>query len=687
MPATGVVLLMTERRKGEDPWDKTPSFPVRVRAPAPVGHDAPVTDRAFQVDLRGVVDLLSHHLYSGPRVYLRELLQNSTDAITARRRVDATCPAEVLIVPSDIAPDGMFHCVDTGTGLTAEEITTSLTTIGASHKRDELGFARQDYLGQFGIGMLSCFLISDEIELLTRTHGRSEWIQWWGRSSGDYRTLHLSKGSSTERELADLCSGCGVHRSPGPGTWIRFHPRRGSSEWTVDRTVTRLATEFGQMLDVDLRVARSAGPPRPVTGGSRLWGPGRLTHAERIDQAERLLRVKCFDTIPVSVPEAGLQGQIAILDAPAAPSGHQSHRVYVKNMLVGSEVAGVLPSWAFFARALVNADQLRLTASREEIYQDDLLERVRSDLADQLRRWLLRTAEAAPERFAQFLDRHETGARALAVHDDDLYRAMLPWLRFETTIGRCTVPEFRTAFDEIRYTATVDEFRQLLPIATAQQLGVVNAGHTHALELLERLPLLDPTAQVTPIRPGELAAQVGDVPDRDASALEGFLGAARRALSRLDVQVRLRRFEPSTVAALVLDDRESQHRRRSRQMAAQASDVWAGILTSLDDGGNGHVHLLLNDLNPTVRRVSRLTDPELLALAVESLYCQALLLGHHQLRPADTATLHRSFLELLDRAVGCESAPDTDGPVPNDKDPDDSGKDPTDPERPPTENT
>ena len=50
------------------------------------------TEHRFQVDLRGVVDLLSHHLYASPRVFVRELLQNGTDAITARRAVDPDSP-------------------------------------------------------------------------------------------------------------------------------------------------------------------------------------------------------------------------------------------------------------------------------------------------------------------------------------------------------------------------------------------------------------------------------------------------------------------------------------------------------------------------------------------------------------------------------------------------------------------
>ena len=52
---------------------------------------------AFQVDLRGLVDLLSHHLYSSPRVYMRELMQNAVDAITARQRRDPQAPAAIKI--------------------------------------------------------------------------------------------------------------------------------------------------------------------------------------------------------------------------------------------------------------------------------------------------------------------------------------------------------------------------------------------------------------------------------------------------------------------------------------------------------------------------------------------------------------------------------------------------------------
>jgi molecular chaperone HtpG len=123
--------------------------------------------RPFQVDLTGVIELLSRHIYSSPRVYLRELIQNGVDAIRAahKAQLDAeagTTPAlaERLDTPrltvTPATPGKPFTFSDNGVGLTADEAAELLATVGRSSKRDpELGFKRDDYLGQFGIGLLS----------------------------------------------------------------------------------------------------------------------------------------------------------------------------------------------------------------------------------------------------------------------------------------------------------------------------------------------------------------------------------------------------------------------------------------------------------------------------------------------------------------------------------------------------
>src|SRR6185369_13835217 len=120
--------------------------------------------RAFQVDLRAIVDLLSHHLYASPRVYVRELLQNAVDAIVATGAPEG---GEIRITTG---ADGL-RITDNGIGLTEAQVHELLATIGRSSKRDELGFARHEFLGQFGIGLLSCFLVADEIRVHTRRAG------------------------------------------------------------------------------------------------------------------------------------------------------------------------------------------------------------------------------------------------------------------------------------------------------------------------------------------------------------------------------------------------------------------------------------------------------------------------------------------------------------------------------------
>jgi molecular chaperone HtpG len=98
---------------------------------------------AFQVDLRGLVDLLSQHLYSSPRVYIRELLQNAVDATTARRLRDPAAASAIRI-----AVDGaQLSVADSGIGLTEADAHQFLATIGNSSKRDDLAGARREFLG------------------------------------------------------------------------------------------------------------------------------------------------------------------------------------------------------------------------------------------------------------------------------------------------------------------------------------------------------------------------------------------------------------------------------------------------------------------------------------------------------------------------------------------------------------
>ncbi|MEV6374130.1 HSP90 family protein [Micromonospora musae] len=590
-------------------------------------------DHTFQVDLRGVVDLLSHHLYGSPRVYLRELLQNAVDAITARRTSDPDAPALIRVEPPELTGDGTLRVHDTGIGLTEAQVHELLATIGRSSKRDELGFSRHDFLGQFGIGLLSCFLVAEEIRVFTR-HGDQPTVCWTGYSDGRYTVEPAPPGGGRSE----------------PGTTVTLVPRRDADQWFATLTVTDLARLFGSLLPVTVRVGDAVttvgAPPWPTTPGTPVDRPALIRYARET------LGFDPFDVLPLSVPEAGLTGAAFILPEPVNPAVRAGHRVYLKRMLLTEHADGLLPDWAFFAHCVVDASELRPTASREALYEDTLLNAAREALGDQVRGWLVRLAKHDPRRLADFLQIHHLGVKALALHDDEMLRLVDQWWPMDTNVGTLTLAEFRQRHGLIRYAASLDEFRQLAAVAAAQDLAVVNGGYTYDTELIERLPSVERSVLIERLEPSDLTTRFDNLDPKVELALRPFLTAAQRALERTGCEVVIRSYEPVSLPALYLVSRSAAFNDQLAASRDKADELWGGVLDALAASTPpDRPQLVLNHRNPLVRRVATLTDPDLVGLAVEALYGQALLLGHHPIRAADAALLNSSFLGLLGRAV------------------------------------
>lgn len=570
---------------------------------------------SFQVDLRGVVDLLSHHLYASPRVYVRELLQNAVDAITAAGVSDGLVRIE--------CDAGQVRVHDNGIGLTEAQVHELLATIGRSGKRDELGFGRHEFLGQFGIGLLSCFLVADEIRVVTRK-GDAPTVYWTGYSDGRY-------------EVKD---GPARHEQ---GTTVTLLPRRGEEAWLSEARVLELAQLYGSLLPVTVQVGQTM-----VTGRTLPW----LEGGERVRYCQETFGFTPYDVIELDVAEAGLRGLAFVLPTPASPAARAGHRVYVKRMLLAEGAEGLLPEWAFFARCVVDTSELRPTASREALYEDSLLDQTREALGAQLRGWLVGLAKHDPARVADFLRIHHVGVKALALHDDEMLQLVAQWWPMETNVGRLTLAEIRDRYQVIRYCATLDEFRQLSAVAAAQQLAIVNGGYTYDMELIERLPEMDSGYLVDRLDPSDLTTRFHLLDVTQETDMRGFVTTAQRTLDRMGCEVVMRGFDPVTLPALYLVDRDATFQRHLRETRDVADEAWAGVLAAFEESAaQARPQLVVNHRNSLVRRIASLPDETLMELAVEGLYGQALLLGHHPLRPADTALLNRSFLGLLDRAV------------------------------------
>lgn len=612
--------------------------------PRPASPDG--ADRAFQVDLRGLVDLLSHHLYSSPRVYLRELLQNAVDALTARRGLEPDAPDGAFGIRL-FADGSVVRVEDDGVGLSEADVHTFLATIGRSSKRaDGIAEQRGDFIGQFGIGLLSCFLVADEIHVLSRSARTPDApaVEWRGHGDGSYsvRTLPASA-------------------RPLPGTTVTLTPRSDTGEWTRPAQVHALGRHFGSLLrhpvifsDGTAGAAAVSVNPEPAPWARTFPTPGSRSRALAA-YGEEVFGFAPLDTIELDLPAVGLKGIACVLPE-AVPAGRRhGHRVHVKGMLLSEQADEILPEWAFFVRCVIDAESLRPTASRESLYEDDTLAAVRDALAERLRAWIARAAASDPELLGRFLQAHHLAVKSLAVHDDEILRLLLPWLPFETTDGHTTLDEFARTHRTVLVTSSVEEFRQVAAIASAAGLGVVNGGYTYDRELVHRLPEIRPEASVADLDPATLTAHLDPVDRETELAASAYLALARDALAVFDCDVALRTFHPASAPALLVDSREARHERTRSQLAReQEGGLWGDILGALRQEAP-RAQLILNQLNPLVRTAVAIDEPELARTSAEALYGQAALLSRRPLRPAESSLINRSFLDLLAHALRKDS--------------------------------
>ncbi len=626
--------------------------PAHVSPATPPDGDGTPSARAFQVDLRGVVDLLARHLYSGPRVYLRELLQNAVDAITARRGSDPQCPARIRL---RCLPDGTLEVRDTGIGLTLAEAERLLATIGASSKRDaDLGTAREEFLGQFGIGLLSAFMVADEIELVARSASGSAPVRWRGFADGSYTLEELPPdGDDTPGE------GDGDDEDPDAavGSRVRLRPRLDAEHWVARDTVLALAADFGALLPVDIAVEVPVGQGtawRRVTADELPWQqqyPSAVARSAALAAyCEATLGFTPLAHIDLSVPVAGVTGVAFVLPSAASPTSAGAHRVYVKRMLLGARVDGVLPEWAFFVRCVLDAGGLRPTASREQLYVDDVLLGTREALGRAVQDWLATTLAEPSGLRRRFLEAHHLAVRALALTDDAMLSTAATVLPFETTDGVATVEEVAESAGEVLWTPSLEEYRRVAPVARAQGLTVVNGGYVYDADLLGRLARRRPDWRVRTLSSDDVRQVLAPVDPGAELAWLDTLAACTAALAGHDTEVTVRSFEPDTLPAVLLHDREGDHQ-RDLARAAEVQDVWGHTLSALARPTAAARQLVLNAANPIVRRLLDAPPGPVRDAGVRSLFVSALLLAGEPLRARETDLMARALGALLDAGL------------------------------------
>lgn len=609
-------------------------------------------DYKFQINLGGIIDLLSNHIYSSPQIYVRELLQNGVDAIVARRYVEpghdgAAIRIRVLDTATETGQPALVF-EDNGIGLNEEEIHQFLATIGQTSKRggDDLSAQRTDYIGQFGIGLLSCFVVSDEIVVVTRSAKDPQGartIEWRGRADGTYSIKTL------DEEIE-------------PGTQVTLRCKAGSEEYFTRQAVGRMARHYGSLLPYPITLT-SAGEGEAVRINEEQppWQRSFAdTHDERkayLEYGREAFEMEFFDYIPLRSQVGDVQGVAFVLPFSPSLATKKTHKVYLKNMLVSENAEGLLPDWAFFVKCIVNANDLRPTASRESFYEDEALNLTRAALGRSLRAYLVELATEQPRRLQKLIALHFLSIKALAVDDEEFYQLFIDWLPFETNAGQMTLGEYKQQNRTLRYVPDLDQFRQIARIAASQSLVVINAGYVHDTDLLGKHFDVFPAIPVEVVDSTRLMHSFEFLTLDEQETAADFTRFADTVLSPFNCATEMRKFLPRELPALYNASSEVNFYRSVEQARDVVADtLWSNVLGNLtrDVPGDAFASLCFNYDNPLIYKLSRMKDETLLRLSIQMLYVQSLLLSHRPLNAKEMSLLNDGLLGLLEWGVEVE---------------------------------
>ena len=606
-----------------------------------------MNDYRFQVNLGGMIEILSDHLYSSPDVYVRELLQNGVDAITARTIWEKETKGEAVEVQGtivlEIEEGSRLVFSDNGQGLTEDEIHQFLAVIGESSKRNPKdGRIRTDYIGRFGIGLLSCFMVSDEIRMRTKScKGDSPVLEWQGKPDGTY----------TIKELPQTTLGDG---EPAFGTQVILEAKPGRENYFTEKVIRRLLTYYGMLLPFPVLV-RIRGKEEQINPIYLPWEGRKTNKSELMLFGQMMFEEQFLDCVPLRSEQGNVSGVAYIVKYPVLPSAKGSHRIYLKNMLLTEKGDNLIPDWAVFTKCIINATDLRPTASREGFYVDEVLEEAREAIEDALIDYIADMAEGNRELFDTFFHIHRLTLMSLALATPKLFELLVDYCEFETTRGTQSGYDLRSCGEPLVYAPTAAKYKQLSQLFFARDKLLINVSYVHSLELLVRLGQVY-DLEVHVVDDWSVDDLMQDLTPDDQDESFAFQKAANRILKSYDCRAELKYFSPHNQPTFYLMDEKILLKRQIAASRSQADSMFFQMLDAFasEIPSDTAAVLYFNYNNPLVKKLAAVESEADLKILVEILYVQALQIGGFVLHNNELGMLNRNILTLMERGLSDE---------------------------------
>jgi len=575
----------------------------------------------FKVNLGGIIDLLSDHIYTTPKIFIRELLQNAVDAIQAKRLYDEHFEGHIQVQLLQEATSQIV-VTDNGIGLTKEEIHRFLAVIGQSSKRDH--HFENDFIGRFGIGLLSGFVVSEQIIVKTKSQADDKGYVWIAQSDGTYSLEEAS-------ETLPL------------GTSVLLTAKSGMGYYFQEDTIQELLSYYGEALPFPIHF-QAPDQQYHINPETPVWLRDNPSRQALLAYGKEHFQQDFLDAFPIDIQELGVKGTGFISSKKLHFNSSNESKVFVKRMLLSDKVENLLPKWGFFIYTILNIDQLTPTASRESLVQDASYKICKELLAEAFKDYLKTISEENPSLFGKILNAHYQSIKMLANEDDTLLELFLDYLVFETNKGRKDIRWIKQNIEQIYFTSSLEDFKQIRRIANSKDIFIINAAYSFEEALIQNIIKKYPKLNIKSISPFDVLKEFESASPEEMAGYQGFIDKATQVMQAYFCEVSLKKFLPADTPVLLVCDEQSIKNHQTHKLSGDQSNPFASFMKTANDASKPSLCFNLN--NPMVHQLLASYEKDSFPSLIKLLYVQSLFLGQFPVGKGDIEILNLSLIDI-----------------------------------------
>jgi len=406
----------------------------------------------FQTEVKQLLNLMIHSLYSNKEIFLRELISNASDA-SEKLRYEALSNGDLYENDGDLNINVSFDeaaktvtIEDNGIGMTRDDVIEHLGTIAKSGTASFLNQLSGDkakdsqLIGQFGVGFYSAFIVAEKVDVLTRRAGQpaSEGVLWSSEGEGEFTIENIEK--------------------PSRGTTIVLHLKEGEEEFANGARLRNLVRKYSDHIALPVIMKKEAPlgeeaegeeekavvepEDETVNSATALWtrNKGDVTDEE---YAEFYKHISHDYNTPLTWAHNRVEGNLeytSLLYVPEhapydlwnreAPRGL---KLYVQRVFIMDQADQFLPLYLRFIKGVIDTNTLSLNVSREILQKDPNVDKLRTALVKRVLDMLAKMGKNEPEKYAEFWAQFGGVLKEGPAEDYTNREKILKLLRFPST--------------------------------------------------------------------------------------------------------------------------------------------------------------------------------------------------------------------------------------------------------------